>query len=66
MAKQEKLSLFHRRRGLHTPVLTIPVKTEIPKEQGSEPDEKSSNKKISSCIFHIFLPEAKNKHQLIV
>ena len=25
MAKQGKLSLFHRRRGLHTPSLKIPV-----------------------------------------
>ena len=28
MAKQGKLSLFHRRRGLHTPSLKIPIEKE--------------------------------------
>ena len=28
MAKQGKVSLFHRRRGLHTPLLKIPIEKE--------------------------------------
>ena len=62
MAKEANLGLFQRRRGLHTPLLTIQVEKEIAKEKSSEQNAKSSKKEVSKCIFHIFLPQCKNKH----
>ena len=43
MAKQGKISLFHRRRGLHTPSLTIEI----------EKDNESVQKKMSTkaCVI---------------
>ena len=36
MAKQGKVSLFHRRRGLHTPSLKIPIEKENKAESEKE------------------------------